>query len=161
MNWLDLVLIVFVAVVAVIGYRTGLVQAGATLVGILVGIALASRLHGKVDSLFSFTGNENAQEIGGFILIFALVLLASIVASYLLRSMLRAAMLSWVDSLGGVALGVVIAAAAASAVLANVQQFPVQDLDVTVEDSLLGSFLADNFDVVLRGVRILPKGYGT
>jgi len=161
MNWLDLVLIVFVAVVAVIGYRTGLVQAGTTLVGILVGIALASRLHDKVDSLFSFTGNENAQEIGGFILIFALVLLGSIVASYLLRSILRAAMLGWVDSLGGVALGVVIAAAAASAVLSNVQQFPVLDLDVTVEDSLLGSFLADNFDVVLRGVRILPKGYGT
>ena len=162
MNWLDITLLIFIGVVAAAGYRVGLVQAATTLVGILIGIVLASRFHDNVDSLISpLTDNENAQEVGGYILVFVVVLFASLVASGFVRMVFQKLMLGWVDKLGGFALGVVIAFAAGSAFLANVQDFPVLDLEETIEDSATGSFLADNFDVVLRGVRVIPKDYGT
>ena len=162
MNWLDIVLLIIIGLVAAVGYRVGLVQAATTLVGILIAIVLASRFHDNVDGLVStLTSNENAQEVGGYILIFVVVLLASLVAGAVVRKVLNVLMLNWVDKLGGFALGVIIAFAVASAAMANVQSFPVLDLEESIEDSAIGSFLADNFDVVLRGVRILPKGYGT
>jgi hypothetical protein len=43
-----------------------------------------------------------------------------------------------------------------SGVLTNVQRFPVRDYDQTIDESALGSFLADNFDVVIRGVKLIP-----
>jgi len=37
-----------------------------------------------------------------------------------------------------------------------VQKYPVKDLEVDIDESKLGTFLADQFDVVIRGVGILP-----
>ena len=161
MNWLDVVLIVAIALSAIVGYRMGLVQSAAGLVGILVGITIASRLDDKAASIFSSaTDNENAQTVAGFLLVFVLVIAAAMVLSTIVNKMLRVIMLGWVNQLGGLALGAVVAMAIASAALANVQEFPVLDLEETTDESAIGTFLADNFDVVLRGIRIMPKGYG-
>ena len=162
MNWLDIGLLVFIAVAAVAGYRFGAVQAAAILAGILLGIGLASRLGGDVSSWFSpLTNNGDAQEMLGFLAVFLLVLAGALIASSLARHLLSKIMLGWADTIGGLAVGAIFAMAAASAVLANVQDFPVLDLESTIAESPVGSFLADNFDVVLRGVRVLPEGYGT
>ena len=162
MNWLDILLLVLIGITAAAGYRIGLVQAATLLAGILIGIVLASRLHDNVEVIFSqLTENENAQELGGYILVFSVVLLASLVTSWFIRMLFRTLMLGWVDKLGGFALGTIIALATGSAFLANVQDFPILDLERAIEDSATASFLADNFDVVLRGLLIIPKDYGT
>ena len=162
MNWLDLVLLVLIGVAAMIGFRAGLLMAASTLVGTLVGITIASRYGDDAGSVFSsLTDNENVQEIAGFLLVLLLVLAAAAVMGTVLKKVLHTFMLGWVDQLGGLALWAIIAMAAASALLANLQDFPVLSLDSTIADSTVGSFLADNFDVVLRGVRILPRGFGT
>jgi uncharacterized membrane protein required for colicin V production len=161
-NWLDILLLVLIGITATAGYRIGLVQAATLFAGTLIGIVLASRLHDNVDVVFSqLTENENAQELGGYILVFAAILLASLVTSWLIRMLFRTLLLGWVDKLGGFALGTIIALATGSAFLANVQDFPILDLERAIENSATGSFLADNFDVVLRGLLIIPKDYGT
>jgi hypothetical protein len=43
-----------------------------------------------------------------------------------------------------------------SGVLTAIQKFPVRDLDVTIDESTLGTFMADQFDVVIRGIKLIP-----
>ncbi|GIS82732.1 MAG: hypothetical protein CM1200mP15_13640 [Dehalococcoidia bacterium] len=41
----------------------------------------------------------------------------------------------------------------------GLQKFPVGSIQETIDDSTLGSFLADNFDVVTRGLKIIPSDW--
>ena len=59
-------------------------------------------------------------------------------------------------SLGGMAVGILIGFLLLSGVLTNIQRFPVRDYDKTIDESKLGAFLADNFDVVIRGLKLIP-----
>ena len=43
MNWLDIVILVFVAIAALIGLKIGLIKAALSLAGIILGIFLAGR----------------------------------------------------------------------------------------------------------------------
>ena len=43
-----------------------------------------------------------------------------------------------------------------SGLFTNIQRFPIRDYDTTIDESKLGTFLADNFDVVIRGLKLIP-----
>ena len=162
MNWLDIVILAAGGFLALAGLWMGGVHAGVMVAGVLVGVALASRLHGRVEPLFAqFTDSANAAEVAGFAAVFIVVLAAAFVASFLARTILRSCMLGWSDNLVGLGLGVVVAFVIGSALLSLVQTHPVSGMEQTIDDSALGSFLADNFDVVLRGMRFFPKDLGT
>ena len=60
----------------------------------------------------------------------------------------------------GSVLAVVIALAVGSALLSVVQTYPVGGAHGVIDDSVLGAFLADNFDTVLRAIRFIPKDLG-
>jgi hypothetical protein len=55
---------------------------------------------------------------------------------------------------------VVVILAAGSAFFSTVQAHPVAGLERSIDESTLGSFLADQFDTVLRGVRLIPRDPG-
>ena len=59
-------------------------------------------------------------------------------------------------ALAGMAVGISIGFLMLSGLFTNIQRFPVRDYDATIDESKLGSFLADNFDVVLRGLKLIP-----
>lgn len=161
MNWLDITLLAVGGFVALAGWRMGAIQVAVSGAGILVGIALSSRLHGEAEPIISrFTDSENAAEFGGFALIFVLVLIASLLVGHALRAVLNRLMLGWGDKLAGVALGIVVTFAAGSAVFSAVQSYPFLGLDQTIEESTLGSLLADNFDTVLKGLGFIPDDLG-
>ena len=161
MNWLDIVVLVALGLLAVTGWRSGGVQIGVTAAGILAGIALASRQHGTLEPLFSkFIHSDNGAEIGAFVAIFILVLIASLVVTSVVRSVLGKLKLGVADKLVGLALGVVVTFAIGSAVLSTIQSYPVLGLEDTIAGSALGTFLADNVDVVLRGMKFLPSDLG-
>ena len=162
MNWLDAVILVVFAIVAVTGLRMGGVGFAAIGLGVLVGIAMASRLQGKLEPVFSsFMDSENGSEIAAFIAILVLAIFASMVAGSVLRRMLKIVMLGWLDQAAGLAAGLIVAFSLGSAILSNIQSFPILDLQDAIDGSTLGSFLADNFDVVLRGLRFVPSDLGT
>ena len=161
MNWLDLAILGVIGFAALTGWRLGGIQIGVTGVGILAGIAMASRLHDELNPLFSkFTDSENGAEIAGYVAIFVLVLLASGLAGFVVRATLKKMMLGWVDNALGLGVGVIVSLAIGSAVLSAVQSYPVYGLDQTIDDSPLGTFLADNFDMVLRGLKFVPSDFG-
>ena len=162
MNWLDITLLTVGGFVALLGWRMGAVHVAVTGAGILGGIALSSRFHGEAEPIISrFVDSDNAAEFGGFALIFILVLIASALLGYVIRSLLQRLMLGWGDKLVGVALGLLVAFAAGSAVFSAVQSYPFLGLDTTIEDSKLGSFMADNFDTVLKGLWFIPEDLGS
>ena len=162
MNWLDVVIVVVGGVAGVLGWWVGGLRIAVTGAGVLVGIALAGHQHERVAPLFSrFTDSQNGAEIIAFAVIFGLVLIASVIASFLADAILRKLMLGWADKVVGVALGIVLVFAAGSAIFSAIQSYPVYGLDDYIAGSALGSFLADNFDTVLKGLKFIPDDLGT
>ena len=161
MNWLDLALLALIAVAAFTGYRSGMIRMAVSFVAVMIGTTLASRFGDDIRPVIALvTDNQQAQQLGGFVLVLMIVMLLGIVASGSVAKVLTAIKLAWVDKLGGLALGVLLVMMAFSAALANVQEFAVLNTDETIASSAVGTFLADNFDVVLRTVRLVPNDYG-
>lgn len=158
MNWIDLAVLVVWALTALWGFRTGLLRMFVPLVVVIVGLAVSSRVSDSVGNIFSsFTANENIQTIGAFVLIFlGLFIIGSIVGQFLRTALQFVPLFGLANGLAGAAVGVVVGFLLLSGVLTGVQRFPVANLQETIDESPLGTFLADNFDVVLRTVRIIP-----
>ena len=162
MNWLDFLIIAVGALVALAGWRMGGIHIAVTAIGIMFGLTLASRLHDNVQPIFSgFKLSDNASEVGGFIAIFLLVLVVSLVISFSVRAIPKPFMLGWLDNTLGVALGIALTFAVGSAALSTIQSYPVLGLETTIADSTAGTFLADKFDVVMRGAGFIPDDLGT
>ena len=161
MNWLDIVILVTGTLLVLAGWRVGGLQVGITGLGILAGIALAGHLHGHVEPFFSpFIDSSNWAEIAAFVTIFVLVLLASVALSMVVRAVLSRLALGWLDKAAGLGVGLAVTFAAGSALLSAVQSYPVLGLENTIGDSTLGTFLADQFDTVLKGLRFVPTDLG-
>ncbi len=161
MNWLDAAILVVGGVLAVVGMRMGALHIAAIAVGSLAGLALASRLQGKVAPLFeNFTDSENGPEIAALVVIFLVVMIGVFLAANLLKGVFNKVSLGWVDKVAGIGFGVILAFAIGSTILSSVQDYPILGLEDTIDESALGTFLADNFDVVLRGLRVVPKDLG-
>ena len=158
MNWVDIVILVVWGMTTLWGYSAGLLQILVPFISLIAGLALSSRIGDSVGELFSaFTGNENAQTVAGFILVFGVIFIAGGILSFMARKVLGIIPLfGFANSLAGMAVGLLIGFVLLSGVLTNVQRFPVRDYNETIDESVLGAFLADNFDVVIRGVKLIP-----
>ncbi len=158
MNWVDIVILVVWGVTALWGYSAGILQILVPFVSLIVGLALSSRIGDSVGELFTVvTDNENAQMVAGFLLVFGVLFIAGGILSFMARRSLGIIPLfGFANSLAGMAVGLLIGFVLLSGILTNVQRFPVRDYDETIDESALGAFLADNFDVVIRGVKLIP-----
>ncbi len=157
MNWMDILILAFAGVAAIGGWGTGLVRMGVSLVGIVVAIVLARNYFADVAPVFdSFTDSPNAENVLGFLLVFLAVLAGTALLGTLLNKVMGVLMLGWANRLGGLVLGAFLAFSVASAVLSVVDSFPILDLEQTISDSALGTFLVEDFDVVLRAPNLLP-----
>lgn len=158
MNWLDIVIIAVWVITALWGFRVGLLQMLLSLVLLIGGLALSSRIAEPVGDLFSpITDSEQVQTIAAFITIFILLFIISAVAGFVLRSMLRfLPFFGLADRLAGLAIGVLIGFVLLSGVLTAIQRYPVTGIEDDIERSPLATMLADNFDVVMRGAKLIP-----
>ena len=173
MNWIDLVILVVWALTSGWGYTSGLIQMVIPLVAVIVGLALASRIGDSVGNIFSsFTDNEDYQKISGFILIFVGLFVLASIGGFVVRTMLRFIPFGgMMNKLAGLAAGLILGFVLLSGVLTGVQKFQFDDqvgilddsvggyldgLAEDIDDSALGTFLADNFDIVIRGVGLIP-----
>ena len=74
MNWIDIAILIVWGISALAGFSRGFLQVVVPLISLVIGLALASRVGDSVGDIFSgFTGNENAQAVAGFILIFGVL----------------------------------------------------------------------------------------
>lgn len=158
MNWIDAVILVVWGITAIWGFAAGLLQVVLPLCVTIAGLALSSRFAEDVGNLFSrLTDSEDIQTIAGFILIFLGLFIVGLVAGFCLRKVLGLIPLfGLVNRLGGIAAAILVGFLLLSGLLTAVQQHPFQNMDERIDDSALGSFLADNFDVVIRGAKLIP-----
>jgi hypothetical protein len=128
------------------------------LVVVLVGLAFASRIAEPVGNLFSFVSeNENIQTVAAFIAIFlALFILGGILGNVVKSAISIVPLAGLANSLVGAFIGILIGFVLLSGILTGLQKFPFGGISEKIDDSALGTFLADNFDVVTRGFKLIP-----
>jgi len=158
MNWIDIVILLVWGVTALWGFSSGLLKILVPFFSLVIGLALSSRIGDSVGKLFSgLTDNENAQTIAGFLLILVVLFVAGGIISFMASKALGIIPLfGLVNSLSGIAVGLLVGFLLISGVLTAIQKFPIRDLDQTIDESKLGTFMADQFDVVVRGVKLIP-----
>ena len=157
MNWIDAIVIIAWVLTALWGFSTGLIRIAIPLAAVIAGLAISSRIAGDVGNIFSgITDSENAQTAGGFILVFLGIFIISAVVSFWIGLFTRfLPMFGLLNRTAGMAAGIIIGFLLLSGVLTGVQKY-TDRVDSEIEESALGTFLADQFDEVTRGVKLIP-----
>ena len=146
MNWVDIVLIIYLIISIISGFGQGLVRSVLSIVGLIVGIVLASNFYQQFAGVLGFISNRDIAEIVAFIIILGVVMIAAAILGSLLKNLLKALMLGWVDRLGGAVFGLLLGALSASAVLAIILKLTNTDL---IANSAIAGFLLDKFPLVM------------
>jgi membrane protein required for colicin V production len=101
MHWLTIVILLFLLLNAWTGWRKGLIRRVLEFVGLVLSIFLAMRLLDFASTmLFSAGLPAGAARVVGWILVFALCLIA-----WSVSKLVRMSLLGWLDKWGGAALG--------------------------------------------------------
>ena len=156
MNWLDIVIIVAVAISAFLGLRIGIIKAVLSLAGLIVGVILAGRYYAPLAEQLSFIPQASVAKIVAFAIILIGVMIIAVVLAWLLKGLASVVMLGWVNRLGGAVFGLVLGAIFCSALLAIWVKF--LGLAGTIAESILASILLDSLPMVLA---LLPSEFDT
>lgn len=153
MNWIDIVIIIFLIISVISGMVQGLIRAVLSIIGLIVGIILAGKYYGQLGNTLTFIHNSNAADIVAFIIILLAVMAIAALIAFLFRSIIRAIMLGWIDRIGGAVLGLLLGMLSISAVLAITVKLTNSSL---ITDSALSGFLLDKFPLILG---FLPREF--
>ena len=155
MSWLDIVIIVALAISTFLGLRIGIIKAVLSLAGVIVGVVLAGQYYVPLaDVLPFFSETSSAAKIVAFAIILIVAMVIAAVAARFLKWAASAMMLGWVNHLGGAALGLVLGAIFCGALLAIwVKWMSAGD---TITESMIVPVLLDKFPMVLA---LLPDEF--
>jgi membrane protein required for colicin V production len=154
MNWLDIVILVALAIAAVMGLKFGLIKAVLLLAGIIVGVVLAGHFSGPLGERLTFISSEGVAKVVAFAVIMLAVLAAAAIAAALLTWAAKLVMLGWVNRLGGAILGLFLGALFCGALLAMWVHFLGTAQAIT--ESAIATILLDRLPVVLS---LLPAEF--
>jgi len=153
MSWLDIVIIVVIAIGAVNGLRIGIIKATLSLAGLIIGIILAGRYYVPFSEQLSFIPQAGAKVVAFAIILVGVMIIAGLLTRFL-KWVVSVVMLGWVNYLGGAVFGLVLGAIFCSALLAIwVKFFGVAG---AIIESNLAPLLLDRFPVVLA---LLPDEF--
>lgn len=153
MNWLDIVLIVVLALFILSGLIQGFIRTALALAGLIVGIFLAGRYYVAFGNWLPIA-NTNIANIVAFAIIFIAVMVAAVLLAFFLRKIISLIMLGWADKLLGALFGLVLGALFCGAVLTLLTRFLT--IEATVGGSWIATMLLDRFPVVLA---LLPEEF--
>jgi len=155
MNWLNIVIIVALAISTFLGLRTGIIKAVLSLAGLIVGVILAGRLYIPLSEQLPFIPQAGAAKVVAFAIILIGVMVIAVVLARLLKWAASVMMLGWVNHLGGAVFGLALGAIFCSALLA----IWVKWLDIgsaTITESIVAAILLDKFPLILA---LLPDEF--
>ncbi len=156
MNWLDIVLIVALALSLLMGMWTGLIRMLFSLIGMIVGLLLAGAYGDALADKCTFFGDPNTAHIFAFIVIFlGTIIVASIIGS-LIRMALKNTPFGIIDKIGGAILGLLSGAIFIGAILAMYLKYVGPSEPII--SSPVAAFLVDKFGIVLG---LLPAQFDT
>ena len=145
--WLDIVIVVALAISAFLGLKIGIIKAVLCLAGVIVGVSLAGQFYVPLSEQLSFIPQSDVAEVVAFAIILVGVMVIAVVLARLLKWAASVVMLSWVNHLGGAVFGLVLGAIFCGALLA----IWVKWLGVgnTITESIVAALLVDKFPLVL------------
>ena len=154
MSWLDIVIIVVVAIATLIGLKIGIIKVVLSLAGLIVGVILAGHFYVPISRQLTFIDNENLAKVAAFAIILIGVLVIAAVLAKLLKWFASVTMLGWVDHLGGAVFGLILGALLCGALLAIWVKF--MGIQAATAESILTPILLNYFPKVLA---LLPSEF--
>ena len=154
MNWLNIVIVVAVAISTFLGLRMGIIKAVLSLAGVIVGVILAGRYCVPFSHQLAFIPGEKVAEIVAFAIILIGVMVIAAVLASLLKWAASVVMLGWVNRLGGAAFGLVLGAIFCAALLATWVKW--LGVTSTITESIVAAILLDRFPLILA---LLPDEF--
>ena len=154
MNWLDIVILAVVGMATFLGLKIGIIKAALSLAGVIAGVILAGRFYEPLAEKMAFIQQANVAEIVAFaIILIGVMVIAGVLAAFL-KWAASAALLGWVNHLGGGIFGFLLGAILSAALLAIWGNF----FDVTdiISHSGIAAVLLDHFPAVLA---LLPEEF--
>ena len=155
MNWLDIAIVVVIAIATITGLRTGLIKAVLSLAGLIVGVILAGLYYIPLSYHLTFVTDENIARIAAFAIILIGVMIIAGVLAALLKWAASIVMMGWLNRVGGAVFGLALGAILCSALLAALAKLP--SIENTITESTMATLLLDYFPLVLR---LLPDEFG-
>jgi len=156
LNWLDIVILIIVALFCFGGLKNGIIRTVVSMAGLIAGIALAGRYYLLLASALTFISDSNIANIAAFIIILAAVLVVSGIIATVLSGLVKAILLSWLNALLGGVFGFIIGAIATSVILAIWVKFLGPNDAIT--ESKFAGFLLGYFPFVLS---LLPADFSS
>jgi uncharacterized membrane protein required for colicin V production len=109
MSWLDLVLVIILALLAFDGWRHGILHFISEFIALCLGIIVALLLYKPFAEKLGFISASGVAEIVAFIIICAIVTIAAaILCHYLLEPRIKLVITDRINRLSGLALGLVL-----------------------------------------------------
>ena len=158
MNWLDIAILLGWALMAAWGGSVGLMTIIFHLITLAVSLAVASRIGPLLGNLFApLSEREEVQTVAGFVVVFAVLFIASGVISFMMRRVLGfVPFFGTANRLGGMARRCAGGVRRDFRAVGGSPKLQAEDVDETIGNSAFGSFLVDHFDVVIRGIKLIP-----
>ncbi len=141
MGWVDFVILALLVGGGFLGFRNGVISWLFTLAGLAVGVFLAGRFYKTLDALVPVAESEGARQLIAFAAILIIALVASWILARVLKTTMSMLMLGWADKAAGTAVGLLVGALAASAIIAAAGVVPSESLQDAVRESRLAEQL--------------------
>ncbi len=156
MNWLDIVLLVVLAIATLAGLKTGLIKAVLSLAGLIIGVILAGNFSEPLGERLTFIDDAGIAKIVTFAIIMIVVMVAASVAAAFLKWATSLVMLGWVNRLGGAVFGFILAGIFCGAALAAWLKY--FGSAVTITESGIATALLSRLPLVLA---LLPEEFNS
>jgi membrane protein required for colicin V production len=147
MNWLDILIIVFIVASVVGGIMAGIIKILITIAGLIIGVVLAGNYGGALAEKLTFISDANTANIVAFVAIMLVVSLVAALIAFLLKKLFEKILMGWINRVGGAVLGLFLGMILMGAFLAMYVKFV--GANATVEGSWMASLLLDKFPVVM------------
>jgi membrane protein required for colicin V production len=154
MNWLDILLLVAIALATVAGLGIGVIRAALYLAGLILGIVLAGHYYIPFSHLLDAVLQPNVAKVLAFIIILAAVMVAAVFLAVFLRRGAEVIKLGWADRLGGAVFGLVMGALLCGCLLAIWVKFVGSG--ETITQSTVARMLLDRLPMALA---LLPDEF--
>jgi membrane protein required for colicin V production len=155
MNWLDIVIIVVIAITTFLGLKIGLIKAVLSLAGLIVGVILARLFYIPLSEQLTFISQATVAKVVAFAIILIGVMIIAVVLAMVLKWIASVMMLGWVNRIGGAVFGLLAGAMLCGAILALWINF--FGAGETINNSILASILS-HFPSVFG---LLPGEFGS
>ncbi len=155
MNWLDIIIIIILAVSVFSGVKSGIIKLAFMVVGVIIGVVLAGHFSDSLGAVLPIS-NKGAADAVSFAIILVAVLIVAAILAWVIKWAVKAVMLGWVNALGGGILGLILGFMFCGAVLTMWVKY--LGISSGVGGSALARFTLNTFPIILG---LLPSDFNS